>query len=85
MAIVIDSFGKNFGAVHDSFSCHASDVPLLKELTQGAFVEMYNDENPLETIKQRIIGIYADDCNVEVPELGKLDINSVIGSRNFFS
>ena len=85
MAIVIEAFGKNFGAVHDSFSCHASDVPRLKELTQEAFVEMYKDENPLETIKQRIIGIYADDCNVEVPELGELDIESVIGSRNFFS
>ena len=85
MDIVIEAFDGDFGAVNDSFSCHASDVPLLKQLTQEAFVDMYNDENPLETIKQRIIGINADDCNVEVPTLGGLDITAVEGSRNFFA
>ena len=82
MALVIESFGANFGAVHDSFSCHASDVAKLKQLTQEKFVEMYSEDNPLEAVKKYITGT---DCEVEVPELGDLDINSVIGSRNFFS
>ena len=85
MAIVIEALGEDFGAVHDSFSCHASDVPRLKEFTQGAFVSMYDQENPLEAIKQRIVGETHTDCTVEVPPLGSLDIENVIGSRNFFS
>jgi len=82
MALVIDEFGVNFGAVHDSFSCHASDVDKLKQLTQDKFVEMYSDDNPLEAVKRYITN---NDCDIEVPELGNLDITKVIGSRNFFS
>ena len=82
MALVIDEFGVNFGAVHDSFSCHASDVNKLKQLTQEKFVEMYNDNNPLESVKRYITN---NNCTIEVPELGELDIISVLSSRNFFS
>ena len=82
MALVIDDFGTNFGAVHDSFSCHASDVSKLKQLTQEKFVDMYNDDNPLEAVKKYITN---NDCNIEVPKLGDLDIDKVLGSRNFFS
>jgi len=79
---VIDKFGINFGAVHDSFSCHASDVELLKQITQEKFVEMYSDDNPLESVKKCITH---NNCTIEVPTLGDLDIFSVLGSRNFFS
>lgn len=82
MALVIDKFGINFGAVHDSFSCHASDVELLKQITQEKFVEMYSNDNPLEAVKDCITH---DNCTIEVPKLGDLDIFEVIGSRNFFS
>jgi DNA-directed RNA polymerase len=82
MALVIDEFGVNFGAVHDSFSCHASDVDKLKQITQDKFVEMYSDDNPLEAVKRYITN---NDCTVEVPELGDLEIDNVLGSRNFFS
>jgi len=82
MALVIDDFGTNFGAVHDSFSCHASDVSKLKQLTQEKFVDMYNDDNPLEAVKRYITN---NDCDIEVPKLGDLDIDKVLGSRNFFS
>ena len=82
MALVIEKFGINFGAVHDSFSCHASDVELLKQITQEKFVEMYSDDNPLEAVKEYITN---NNCTIEVPELGDLDIFEVVGSRNFFS
>ena len=82
MALVIDEFGINFGAVHDSFSCHASDVDYLKQLTQEKFVEMYSGDNPLESVKSYITN---NNCTIEVPELGDLDILSVLSSRNFFS
>ena len=82
MALVIDKFGINFGAVHDSFSCHASDVELLKQITQEKFVEMYSNDNPLEAVKDCVTN---NNCTIEVPELGDLDIFEVIGSRNFFS
>ena len=85
MALVIDEFGANFGAIHDSFSCHASDVDRLKTLTQQVFVDMYRHDNPLDIVKQRITGQAYDQCDVEVPELGTQDINDVLSSRNFFA
>ena len=43
---------------------------------------MYSDDNPLEAVKRYITN---NNCTVEVPELGDLEIENVIGSRNFFS
>jgi len=80
--LVVNDFGINFGAVHDSFSCHASDIDKLKQITQENFVDMYSDDNPLEAVKRYIT---TNDCTIEVPELGKLEIAGVLDSRNFFS
>ncbi len=82
LALVVDDFGVNFGAVHDGFSCHASDIDKLKQLTQEKFVEMYSDDDPLEAVKRCIT---SNDCTIEVPALGDLEITSVLSSRNFFS
>jgi len=82
LALVVNDFGINFGAVHDSFSCHASDIDKLKQITQENFVDMYSDDNPLEAVKRYIT---TNDCTIEVPELGKLEIAGVLDSRNFFS
>jgi len=59
-----------------------SDVSKLKQLTQEKFVDMYNDDNPLEAVKKYITN---NNCDIEVPKLGDLDIDKVLGSRNFFS
>ena len=85
MSIVIDAFEEDFGCVHDSFSCHASDVARLKKITQESFVHMYDQENPLEYIKRTLTGSFDIECNIETPELGTLDVTEVLESKYFFS
>lgn len=80
MSMVIDKFNGPFGAVHDSFSTHASDVDELCELTKDVFVSMYDSPNYFDNIEKRL-GVVSD----EQPELGNLIINNVEKSDYFFA
>ena len=82
MALVIDDWGGTFGAVHDSFSTHASDVEDLLATTKDMFVSMYSDGNPYDKIRQDITG-GTDD--IKQPELGSLEIQEVYDSDYFFA
>ena len=42
MALVVDKWNGDFGAVHDSFSTHAPDVELLLGHTKREFIDMYD-------------------------------------------
>ena len=84
MSLVISKWDHSFGAVHDSFSCHACDVEDLMTLTRTEFVEMYGKENFLEHIKTMIIG-EDDTFTFEQPPLGNLQIEQVIESDFFFA
>ena len=85
MSLVINELGEDFGCVHDSYSCHASDVERMKEITQQVFFEMYDQDNPFEGIKSQFLGEDAHKCDVKTPPVGTLDISKVLTSRNFFS
>ena len=85
MSPVINELGEDFGCVHDSYSCHASDVERMKSITQKVFYEMYNNENPFDEIKLQFLGDNVDNCDVDTPPVGTLDIYKVLSSRNFFS
>ena len=82
MANTIDNWEGTFGAVHDSFSTHASKVEDLLALTKDEFVKMYAEGNALEKIRQDITG-GTDD--VKQPTLGDLDIQEVYDSDYFFA
>ena len=84
MARVIDAWSGEFGAVHDSFSCHASDVEKLLAHTKQEFIEMYDVENFYDYIEDELI---TDKTNLTVTKLtpGSLDIQLVEPSDNFFS
>ena len=56
MALTIDKWESTFGAVHDSFSTHASDVENLLALTKNVFVDMYDVDNYFDKIQQDITG-----------------------------
>jgi DNA-directed RNA polymerase len=83
MAKVIDRWGGDFGAVHDSFSTHPSDVEELCELTKDVFIEMYDSTNYFDKIEQSIVTKY--DVAVEQPALGTLDIQGIKHSDYFFA
>ena len=84
MALVIDKWKGDFGAVHDSFSTHASDVEDLLDLTKSTFIEMYNQDNFYDYIEDQIL-TNKESLDIAQPKRGKLDINKIIESDYFFA
>lgn len=79
MQTVISRFNGCFGAVHDSFSAHASDVDRLCGLTKEVFIEMYDKPNYFNNIAEAL------EADAEQPVLGNLTIKDVEGSDFFFA
>jgi len=82
MAMVIDQWSGTFGAVHDSFSTHASDIEDMLALTKDTFVDMYNVSNYFDKIQQDITG---GTDHIKQPTLGSLEIQEVHDSDYFFA
>ena len=82
MALVIDDWHGEFGAVHDSFSTHACDVEGLIAKTKQRFIEMYLKDNFFDYIREQLTN-NTDD--VDQPTLGILDIEEVQDSDYFFA
>ena len=82
MALVIDGWNGDFGAVHDSFSTHACDVDRLLLLTKDVFVRMYDDPNYFNVIRKNLTN---NDDDVDQPTLGTLDIGGIYDSEYFFA
>ena len=84
MALVIDQWNGDFGAVHDSFSTHACDVEHLIGLTKRTFIDMYDVDNFYNYIEDQLI---TDKANLEIvqPELGDLNIEEIEDSDYFFA
>ena len=79
MQMVIDQFSEDFGAVHDSFSTHASDVEELLTITKNVFISMYDHENYFEDIIDRL------GATAEQPEIGQLEVSKITESDYFFA
>ena len=84
MALVVDEWGETFGAVHDSFSTHASDVENLLALTKDKFIKMYDVDNFYDYIEDQII-TNKNDLDVEQPLRGSLQIKEIENSDYFFA
>ena len=83
MANTIVGFGGSFGAVHDSFSTHASEVDFLQEVTKLTFIAQYDVENFFRILKE-VLMLNADTFTYPEPELGDLNVNDVMNSKYFF-
>ena len=83
MAKVITEWDGDFGAVHDSFSTHPSDVDDLLALTKKVFIDMYDHPNYFDQIETSIVTGY--EGFVEQPELGDLNIKEIEDSDYFFA
>ena len=82
MAMVIDDWTGEFGAVHDSFSTHACDVEELLALTKQRFVDIYDVDNFFDYIREQLTNSTDD---VAQPDLGNLNILEVQDSDYFFA
>ena len=84
MALVIDEWNNDFGAVHDSFSTHACDVENLLALTKAKFIDMYNVDNFYDYIEQQLITKKAG-LDVDQPNRGSLNVEDIYQSDYFFA
>ena len=80
MALVINSWADDFGAVHDSFSTHPNHVEDLLELTKDVFVKMYNHDNFFDKIEKT----FKLTMPIQ-PVIGDLNILEVYDSDYFFA
>ena len=82
MALTIDKWSGAFGAVHDSFSTHASDVEDMLAITSEVFIKMYDVDNYFDTIQENITG---GTDKIQQPDRGSLEIQEVYDSDYFFA
>jgi len=85
MALVIDQWHGEFGAVHDSFSTHACDVEYLIGITKRVFIDMYDVDNFYNWLKEELISKDHEGLDLQQPQLGTLDVNDIQDSDYFFS
>ena len=85
MALVIDSWKGDFGAVHDSFAVHACDVDDLVDITKAEFQGMYEGGRFLENIKTSILTEGGIGEEPETPNKGSLEIQELFNCAYFFS
>lgn len=79
MQLIINEFDGSFGAIHDSFSTHASQVDELIMKTKEIFVDMYSVDNYFNLIEKKLGVTYTQ------PPLGDLDVADVFFSDYFFA
>ena len=78
MALVVADWKGDFGAVHDSYSTHATDVETLMINTRQEFVSMYDTNNFYDSIP------FGKNYQGIVPTIGTLAIKGVLESDYFF-
>lgn len=78
----------NFSMIHDSFGCHACDLPTLNKVIRETFMEMYST-NQLQRFYEEVKAqLPNEDIANQIPEpptMGSLDISLVKQSRYFFA
>jgi DNA-directed RNA polymerase len=79
----VDDGITDFAMIHDSYGVHAHHTPKLAKRLREAFVEMYQQHDPLADLAKSASAVVGD---VEPPPAkGELDITGVLRSDFFFS
>ena len=74
----------HFAMIHDSFGCHAADIPTLNGCLRETFVELYLDNDPLENFRAETQAMTQTELP-DTPAKGDLDLSAVKNSEFFFS
>lgn len=76
----------NFSLIHDSFGTHAADTNDFFYIIREAFVEMYQDYCPYQTIYNSTLSALDDKSKApQTPKMGTLNVNSVYSSLYAFA
>ena len=74
----------HFAMIHDSFGCHAADVPMLSACLREAFLDLYVGNDPLETFRSEAQKL-TQTVLPNPPQKGSLDVTLVKNSEFFFA
>lgn len=78
---------EDFAVVHDSFGCHANDIPLLSAVLREAFVALYSKDilgDLYSQVLSQVPGHVAENISPP-PAMGNLDLTCVRDSDFFFA
>lgn len=74
-----------FAMIHDSYGCHAADIPLLHQCLRAAFVDMYKPDL-LAGFKEEIESQLPESLTLpDLPAHGDLDLDVIHESQYFFA
>lgn len=75
----------DFAMVHDSYGTHSTYMPNLSEILRECFVQMYEENDVLQNLRNHAILTLDTQDVPEPPAKGSLDISKVLDSQYFFA
>ncbi len=75
----------DFAMVHDSYGTHSPNMPVLSQVLREAFVEMYQDNDVLQQLRDHACYTVGDNTLPQPPTKGTLDLSKVLESQYFFA
>lgn len=74
----------HFSMIHDSFGCHAADIPMLSACLREAFIDLYVNNDPFDAFRSQT-QLLTTTTLPTPPAKGKLDLTAVRNSEFFFA
>ncbi len=75
----------DFAMVHDSYGTHSSLMPMMSDLIRQEFVKMYEQHDVLTELRDHARTTLGTEDVPLPPDMGDLDIRSVLQSEYFFA
>ena len=85
MMVLCAAEGLDIVPIHDSLATHAADVDTMHRHIREQFVHLYEEHDLLGDITRAAAEAGADLTDLDMPEVGTLDIRQVLESPFFFS
>jgi DNA-directed RNA polymerase len=76
---------QDFAMVHDSYGTHSSNMLAMSEILREEFVNMYEEHDVLEELRQHAMLTLGTKDVPLPPSKGNLDLSSVLESEYFFA
>lgn len=75
----------SIAVIHDDFGTHACDTPKLRKILVDTFVDMYTEHDVLRDFIEHNEALHLMEIDVDMPEVGNLDLEEVRKSKYCFS
>ena len=76
---------KDYAMVHDSYGTHSTMMPLLSEVLREEFVNMYEEHDVLNDLRNHATKVLGTSDLPHPPTSGALDLRRVLESDYFFA